>query len=205
MQKSLSYLACAVLCAGISGCSRSIQIKVDSDIPTPVLATLPVSMGVFYPEEFRHYVYTEDSPDRPDWSIDAGDSHVVVFQQILPSMFESVTEVPGVPVPEGETGVKAVIVPAVVEMQFALPQETKFDVYEAWIRYQISVLNPDGSLIARYLVDGYGKTEEAFLKSRDEGLSAAINLALRDAGAKLALGFGDVTEVRDWLAAAVKH
>lgn len=205
LQNPLPLVAAALLLAGLSGCSRSIHIKVDTEVPTPVLASIPVSMGVYYPPEFRDYVYKENTEDRPDWEINTGRSHVVMFQQILPSMFQSLTEVPGVPVSGAGQNVEAVIVPSIVEMQFALPQETKFDIYEAWIRYQISVVKPDGSDIARYTVDGYGKSETALLKSKDEGLNAAINLALRDAGAKLALGFENVTEVRDWLAATAKH
>lgn len=205
LQKPLPLVAAALLLVGLSGCSQSIQIKVDTEVPTPVLASIPVSMGVYYPPEFRDYVYKEDTEDRPEWEINTGRSHVVMFQQILPSMFQSLTEVAGVPIAGAGQNVEAVIVPSIVEMQFALPQETKFDIYEAWVRYQISVVKPDGSAIARYTVDGYGKSETALLKSRDEGLNAAINLALRDAGAKLALGFENVTEVRDWLAATAKH
>jgi hypothetical protein len=37
------------------------------------------------------------------------------------------------------------------------------------------------------------------MKSRDKGLNAAVNQALRDAGAKFALGFSRVEEINAWL------
>ena len=37
------------------------------------------------------------------------------------------------------------------------------------------------------------------MKSRDKGLNAAVNQALRDAGAKFALGFRKVADVSSWL------
>jgi hypothetical protein len=37
------------------------------------------------------------------------------------------------------------------------------------------------------------------LKSRDAGIQTAIGVAYRDAGAKLALGFPGVLDVREWL------
>ena len=84
-------------------------------------------------------------------------------------------------------------------MQFALPDETKTDFYEAWVKYNMELYNRDGSRIANWSVTGYGKSSTEFMKSRDKGLNAAVNQALRDAGAKFALGFPKVSDVGAWL------
>ena len=97
-------------------------------------------------------------------------------------------------------GVKAVMVPTIEEMQFSLPQETRLDMYEAWIKYKIRLLDTDGNLISEWPLTAYGKTETEFMKNREQGLNGAMELALRDAGAKLALGFPEIVEVKDWLA-----
>ena len=180
----------------LAACEQSMLLRVDSEIPSPVVARLPVKMGVVYSDELRNYVYEEDSDERPDWKIDSGASHLALFQQILASMFEQVTEVPTT---DTVASVHAVLLPSVAEMQFALPLETKTDFYEAWIKYDVELYNRDGSPIANWSVTGYGKSSTEFMKGRDKGLNAAVNQALRDAGAKFALGFSRVEEVGAWL------
>lgn len=180
-----------------AACTQSVKIKVDSEVPIPTVARIPLAMGVHYDAALRAYTYTEDTEDRPDWNIESGESQVQLFERILPSMFQSVTEAPAT---TGVPGVAGVIAPHVAEMQFALPTETKTDFYEAWIKYQLQLFDADGQLVAEWPVTGYGKAETAMLKSKDDGLSTAINLAMRDAGAKVALGFEHVPDVRRWLA-----
>lgn len=188
------YPVCLLLI--LAACEQSISLKVDSEIPTPVIARMPVTMGILYRDELRNYVYEENSDERPNWKIESGSSHIALFEQILGSMFEQTKEVAGT---ESDTAVDAVLAPSVAEMQFALPAETKSDFYEAWIKYDVELYNRDGSPIANWSVTGYGKSSTEFMKSRDKGLNAAVNQALRDAGAKFALGFSRVEDVGAWL------
>lgn len=179
------------------GCSQSVKIKVDTDVPVPTVSKIPLNMGVYYDPALRGHAYTENTEDRPDWKIESGDSQIALFDRVLPSMFQGVIPATGT---TGVAGVAGVIAPRVAEMQFALPTETKTEIYEAWIKYQLQLYDGDGQLVAEWPVTGYGKVETELLKSKDDGLSTAINLAMRDAGAKLALGFEQVQEVRRWLA-----
>ena len=180
----------------LTGCQQSMSLKVDSEIPSPVVSRMPVKMGVVYQDELRNFVYEEDSEDRPEWRIDSGASHLSLFRQILTSMFDEVTEVATT---NGDAGVQAVLRPSVAEMQFALPVETKTDFYEAWVKYDMELYDQDGNNIANWSVTGYGKSSTEFMKSRDKGLNAAVNQALRDAGARFALGFTKVADVSAWL------
>ena len=180
----------------LSACEQSMSLRVDSEIPTPVIARMPVTMGVLYRDELRNYVYEENSDERPNWKIESGSSHVALFEQILGSMFEQTKEVAAT---DSDATVDAVLAPSVAEMQFALPAETKSDFYEAWIKYDMELYNRDGSPVANWSVTGYGKSSTEFMKSRDKGLNAAVNQALRDAGAKFALGFSRVEEIGAWL------
>lgn len=194
----LLLLAALALAAA---CGQSVKIKVDSEVPVPTVARIPLAMGAFYDAALRSYAYTEDTADRPDWNIESGDSQVQLFDRILPSMFDSVKPAQGT---SGAPDMAGVIAPHVAEMQFALPLETKTDFYEAWIKYQMQLYDADGRLVAEWPITGYGKAETAMLKSKDDGLSTAINLAMRDAGAKLALNFEHVPEIRRWLAQKTK-
>ena len=180
----------------LTACEQSMTLRVESKIPTPVIERMPVKIGVFYQDELRNYVSEENSDERPNWKIESGSSHVDLFEQILSSMFQEVTEVAAT---TAAATVDAVLAPRVAEMQFALPAETKTDFYEAWVKYDMELYNQDGSRIANWSVTGYGKSSTEFMKSRDKGLNAAVNQALRDAGAKIALGFPMVAEISAWL------
>ena len=194
MTYRLIYPVCLLF--ALAGCEQSMSLKVDTEIPSPVIARMPVKMGVFYQDELRNYVYEENSEERPNWKIESGSSHVALFEQLLTSMFEETTEVAGTSA--GAT-VDAVLAPSIAEMQFALPAETKTEFYEAWVKYNMALYNRDGNPIANWSVTGYGKSSTEFMKSRDKGLNAAVNQALRDAGAKFALGFSRVEAVGAWL------
>ena len=180
----------------MAGCEQSMSLRVDSEIPTPVIARMPVTMGVLYRDDLRNHVYEENSDERPNWKIESGSSHIALFEQILGSMFEETIEVAGT---TADTTVDAVLAPSIAEMQFALPAETKSDFYEAWIKYDMELFNREGNPIANWSVTGYGKSSTEFMKSRDKGLNAAVNQALRDAGARFALGFHKVEAVGAWL------
>ena len=184
------------LLLALAACEQSVSLKVDTEIPTPVISRMPVKMGVFYSDELRNYIFEENSEDRPNWKIESGSSHVALFDQIVSSMFVETKEVAGT---TADTMLDAVLSPSVAEMQFALPEETKTDFYEAWVKYNMELYNRDGSRIAGWSVTGYGKSSTEFMKSRDKGLNAAVNQALRDAGAKFALGFHRVEDVGAWL------
>jgi len=180
----------------LTACEQSMSLRVESEIPIPVIDRMPVKMGVIFQDELRNYVSEENSDERPNWKIESGSSHVALFQQLLSSMFEEIKEVAGT---GADTTVDAVLAPTVAEMQFALPAETKTDFYEAWVKYNMELFNQDGSRIANWSVTGYGKSSTEFMKSRDKGLNAAVNQALRDAGAKFALGFSKVEEISVWV------
>ena len=180
----------------LTACEQSMSLRVESEIPIPVIDRMPVKMGVFFQDVLRNYVTEENSDERPNWKIESGSSHVALFEQILSAMFEEIKEVAGT---SADSTVDAVLAPNIAEMQFALPAETKTDFYEAWVKYNMELFNRDGSPIANWSVTGYGKSSTEFMKSRDKGLNAAVNQALRDAGAKFALGFSKVEGISAWL------
>lgn len=192
----LSPVYTAGLLLILTACEQSVSLKMDTEIPAPVITRLPLTMGVYYRDELRNYVYEENSEERPNWRIESSSSHVALFDQLLGSMFEQTQEVAGI---KAGAGVDAVLAPRVAEMQFALPTETGWDFYEAWIKYDMALYNPDGDSIANWSITGYGKSSAEFMKSRDKGINAAVNQALRDAGARFALGFSRVEAVGAWL------
>ena len=187
----------------LGGCSQSLTMEAKTDVPTPLATKLPLNMGVYYDEAFRNYTYEENSEDRPNWAIKSGASQVELFDQVLPSMFDNISYLDSLSPAEG-SGIDGIIAPQVEEMQFALPNETRSDLYEVWIKYKVRLLEANGDVIVEWPLSGYGKSSTEFLKSRDKGLQAAINSAFRDAGAKFALNFTRVAPIRQWLAGKPK-
>jgi len=53
------------------------------------------------------------------------------------------------------------------------------------------------SLLTTWRFEGYGKSSDKFLENANEGMNEAINVALRDAGAKLVVKFGELPEIRE--------
>jgi hypothetical protein len=180
------------------GCASGINLQVEGTLPVPLASRYPLTVSVNYPDNFREYIYKEDSTSRKNWSIDYRQPRMAMFEQILPSMFQAVA-----PAAEGTTGVDLVLEPQVIETQVALPQETHSEMYEAWIKYGIKLYEPGGKIITEYQLTGYGKTPTAMFTSKEEGLNEAVNLALRDIGARFVLDFRKAPGMRDWLAGKI--
>lgn len=195
--QSILILTCLFL-ALAGGCSSGINLQVKSEVPMPLATRLPLVLGIHYPEHFRDYVYSEDSATRKDWSIDFRDSRLSLFEQILPTMFTSVKPVDDVST-EAAVLVDLILEPDVLEAQFALPEETRTDMYEAWIKYAIKLYEPGGDTVSEWQVTGYGKTPTAMFTSKEEGLNTAVSLALRDIGARFVLDLRNAPGMREWL------
>jgi hypothetical protein len=192
---------CTLLLILAGGCTSSLKMKVEGEVPTPVVTRLPLKMGVYYDDKFSNYTYKENSAERRNWSIESGASQVAMFQRILPSMFTSVQQIDTPPTTGNNYNVDAILVPNIEEMQFSLPSETKLDLYEVWIKYQIGFYDNRGRHITDIPLTAYGKTSTAFMLTKEKAMQAAMDQALRDAGARLALGFTRNDDVRRWLKA----
>ncbi|MEJ8566363.1 hypothetical protein [Elongatibacter sediminis] len=197
---ALRLMVVSVVAVAVTACSQSMVLKPEAEVPPPLASQLPLHIAVHYPEEFRTYVYEENSDDRQNWSIDCGPSQVVLFDQVLPALFAEVSHVNEIHAAAG-SGLDAILVPRVEDMQFALPHETRTELYEAWLRYSITLYEPDGRKITEFPLTGYGKSTTSLFSGREDGLNSAINEAFRDVGARLTLGFRNNQAVRPWLLA----
>jgi hypothetical protein len=177
-----------VLAALVAGCSQSLTLQVDSAVPAALMQTLPLTVAVYYDDALRNHSFTEDSKERKNWAISTGPSQVAMFDQVLASTFTNVLPITQLPNANAPTAADLVVVPTIQEMQFGTPEETFFDFYEAWIRYDISMLDPHGAPLDNWEIVTYGKANQKRFSSRSSGLNDAIALALRDAGAKLSTG-----------------
>lgn len=179
------------------GCTNSLQVK--GDLPTPLISAIPQSLGVLYDDDFKNYVYTEQSKDRGKWIIDNGDAQVQLFQQVMPKLFRHVEEISALPSPQEPAATDLVIHPKVTDFQYSVPRETKFKIFEVWIKYNLTVYDAHGDLVADWIATAYGKTPTAFMQSNEDAMNAAVIVALRDLGANLSIGALRVPEIKAWL------
>ncbi|MDT8429319.1 MAG: hypothetical protein RQ757_11185 [Pseudomonadales bacterium] len=175
------------------------NISVVGSYPQPNVNKLPLSIGVFYDDELRNHTYVEYTDmGQEEYRISSGETHIELFNSILPSMFERVVLLES---PEAATsaGIDAVFSPSIEEFQLALPQKTQLDVFEVWLKYNMRLVTPDGGYIADWVLTAYGKTTKETLRSTEAGINGATVAALRDLASNFTLGFTSIPDVRDWL------
>ena len=191
-------MAVLLVALSLSGCGVS-NVVIEGSFPTPNINKIPVTVAVYYDDAIRGFSYLEYSETgQEEFNIESGQSHMELFNAVLPAMFDRVIVVDNLEDARAE-GVDAVFAPAIEEFQLALPAKTKLDVYEVWIKYNMRLLTAEGDYIADWILTSYGKTPTETLRSAADGINEAAVVALRDLASSFSLSFGQVPEVRDWL------
>ena len=169
-----------VMVSFLVGCSAG-KVSVKADIPQPLVSKLPWSGYLSYTDAFKNYQYKEDEKGRSLSSLAFGPAQQEMFDQIFNQLL-TVSEIK-------KNGLDVVIEPEILDLQYTSPKETKLNLYEVWLRYRVKISDVDNQILADWVVKGYGKTPTATLKTAASAFNAATNIALRDVGAQLAIGF----------------
>lgn len=188
----------------LAGCAN--EVVVEGDFPQPVVEKLPIKIGVYYDPDFRTHEFFDEASSREetDWLVRTGDAQMKMYNTLLPGMFEQVVMLNELPRRDRvdtvlEQDLDAVLVPHVDELQYSIPNHTKINVFEIWMRYRYELYSTDGELIAEWTMTSYGKTPTAFLQTAEAAVNLAAVVALRDAGANFAMNFTRVPEVQAWM------
>ena len=190
---TISLISCFLISCGVS------NLVIQGNFPTPNINKIPLSVAVYYDDALRAFSYMEYSETgREEINIESGESHIRLFNAVLPAMFEAAIEVEGFDDPNVQD-VDAVFAPVIEEFQLALPDKTKLEVYEVWIKYNMRILNSNGVSLADWVVTSYGKTPTETFLSVEDGINDAAIVALRDLASSFSLNFTRVPEVQDWL------
>ena len=178
------------------------QVVVQGQFPAPLIEPLPLTLGVWYGDDFAGHEFFDESKSRQEssWIVSTGAAQVQMWDTLLAGMFTRVVQLQTRPRPGQQTpGVDAVFIPHVEELQYAIPAHTNVKVYEIWMRYRFDLLNASGGAIAEWGMTSYGKTPTAFLQSDQDAVNLAAVMALRDAGANFAANFTRVPAIAQWL------
>ena len=183
----------------LTACGAS-SVVISGSFPTPNIGKLPISLAVVYDDNLQEFTYTEYSETgQEEYYIQSGQSHIQLFNAVLPAMFDDVTFVDNVEA-AADSGVDAVFVPNIEEFQLALPAKTRLDVYEVWIKYNMRLLTAEGDYLADWELTSYGKTPTETFLTTESAINDAAVVALRDLASTFALSFSRVPEISAWLA-----
>lgn len=179
----------------LSSCGPT-NVAVQGEYPRPLTRKIPLDAGIIISPEFREHVYSDNS--HGELNIDIGKAQTGLFLEIFEGMFQSSVEVKSIE--ESKTkGLDLTISPHVEDIQVALPQDTRLEVFEFWVRYNIQVFDEQGQPVADWVMTCYGKTMDQFMESKEAAINQAAVIALRDAGAQLVTRFHRAPGVKDWL------
>ena len=198
---SFRHLGMALLLALLAGCGPT-KVKVQGNFPDPLMEPVPMTMGVWYSEEFANHEFFDEATGRAGsgWVVNTGEAQVSMWDKLLGGMFYQLVHMKGEPGPgQMNPVVNAVLIPHVEELQYAIPQHTNVKVYEIWMRYRFELVTTAGESIAEWTMPAYGKTPTAFLRSDEDAVNLAAVMALRDAGANFATSFMRVPAVMAWM------
>ena len=170
----------------LAGCSK--EIVVETTFPDPVVPSMPLAAGVFYPDALQNYDYSEDLPNDIEWSFTLGEANTRMFDRALGALFDELQRVEQ-PGGDGEPfdRLDVVIEPTIDAFEFSLPRQSRSDQYAVWIRYNLALYEPDGQLIQKWPVSAYGQADSKLFGSGG-AMEAAVVRAMRDAIANVVIG-----------------
>ena len=185
-----------------SGCVSRTEIQLSYDLPDPLIQSLPLRAGVYYAPELDNLVFEEKIQGLGSYKIELQDTQSTMFQTALDALFDDV-----VPIESFDTqpaGLDLLIVPRLVEFQISVPQQTRSELYEVWLRYSMELYTPQGQEIHKWGFAAYGKVnlqDYQTLSNRDfYALEDASQWALRDAVATISFFFVKEPKIKSWLA-----
>ena len=210
---SAKRLAALFIMLFVVACT-SREVVVEGAFPTPLIDPVPVSVGILFTQEFREHELIDDATGRGEvsWRVSTGSAQVDFWSTLFPAFFQNVVFINSYE--DLETyDVDAVLIPEVSEVQYAIPLYTSVKVYEIWMRYQLSLVEPEQIMdadnktinlenmqaFAEWPLTAYGKTPTAFMQSDVAAVNLAAVMALRDAGANFITSFARVPGVMDWI------
>ena len=195
------WLFALLMLLALAGCGPN-RVIVDGNFPPPLIEPLPLTLGVWFGDDFARHEFFDGtkSRDESSWVVNTGAAQVQMWDGLLSGMFDQVIVLNDQPeAGRSSPAVAAVLIPHVEELQYAIPEHTQIKVYEIWMRYRFELVTIDGQPIAEWTMSSYGKTPTAFLQSDQEAVNLAAVMALRDAGANFSSHFTQFPAVQDWL------
>ena len=191
--KKIKFLLIIALSIILSSCSSVSNVSVNKSFPDVLFSPKELKVAIIFTDEFSQFVGKPNDKT----TIDLGLSQVNLFKSAFKGLFSEVYFIENTDLASENTDL--IISLSNSDVQVATPSENYLNVFEVWIKYNLVIQDPDGRTISNWFMPAYGKTPSAFLYSKENAISQAANVALRDAGAKLLLDFYRIPAINQWV------
>lgn len=186
----------APLLALLAGCGAT-QFEVQTEIPEPLVVRIPLVVGYHVPAAFREAVHREER-NGAEYVIEIGQSQTAGFDRLMTAMFTR-----SVPVSAANAGaatdpaIRGVLEPVLEDFSFVTPNDTGTPIYAVSLKYRINAYRPDGEFVDSWSFTGYGTQPGSQMPGQGKALlRKAAAIAMRDAGAKIAVELREQAIVR---------
>jgi hypothetical protein len=201
--KTLSHTVLTVLplaaLAALTGCG-DVQVAAESQMPTPLVDPLPITVGVHYTEDFSKYAHAEERWG-VKWKAELGPYHVRMAERLFNAAFRETIPVKDLKALPANPPYVAIIEPRIEQYSFITPKDTGANYYAVTIKYRLNVLAPSGETADSLTFTGYGSFKSGGMSSTTPMVSAT-KAAMRDAAAKFLVQFPEQDVARKLLAGA---
>jgi hypothetical protein len=179
---------------------NNIEINDIGNYPQPLFEPLPIKVGVYYGNDFATFETTQKVkiPNTDLTYIDhvkMGKANTVLFDTILPMVFEKVTHV--LYLPKGSDhmrNVDLIIEPAV--HSYSIPNPTADGVY-IHIVYDINFYLPEGEKISSWRIEGTGHALiQIEFKTEVTAVTELTQMAMRQVAAKFMTDFCKQADIK---------
>jgi hypothetical protein len=180
----------------LAGCLTT-QFETEAVIPQPLVTRIPVVVGLYVSPAFRDAVHREER-DGTDYVIAIGKAQSAGFDRLMQAMFARVVPVTSVAAGAvDDAEVRGVFEPVLEDFSFVTPRDTGTSLYAVSLKYRINAYTPGGQAVDSWTFTGYGAQASSSVPGQSKtALQQAAGLAMRDAGAKIAVEFREQAIVR---------
>jgi hypothetical protein len=186
-------LASPVL-ALLAGCGAT-QFQVQPNIPEPLVTRIPVVVGLHITAAFRDAVHREQR-EGSEYVIEIGRAQTEGFTRLMNAMFTRAVPVAAAGAAT-DPEIRGVLEPVLEEFSFITPADTGTPVYAVSLKYRINAYRPDGEFVDSWSFTGYGTQPGSQMPGQGKALlQKAAAVAMRDAGAKIAVELREQAIVR---------
>ncbi len=191
--KTRLALALALFTAGCSGA----QVSLENQFPTPLLEPIPINAGIVLNEKLLGYNHNEEIQGSGKFNIHIGSAQRNMFSRLGEGLFNNYTVLEQL---ASNDNVDAILLPEIMQMQMALPRQTRSEYFEVWMRYRFHFYDNQANLLGSWDLPAYGKANQNDYRGDEAGIKAAALSACRDAMAFFSLNFQSESVAARWAA-----
>jgi len=178
----------------LAGCTYSAEMIDDAGLEyEPLVERLPVIIGIYYSDDFTNNIVRAKAEEVGDtYVFDVGECSVLLFNQVVNSMFRDVKHIDSPPSHQAqEMTVAGVLIPKFISLDVATGRSgVGFKQSKTVsVNYEINLVERDGSEIDSWQVSGTGVKTHGPTYFRGKYASDAAREAIRDALAKFLVQF----------------